>query len=111
MSPAEKQKVMGRLPDADREQMRKAMQIFDALPPLQRNQCLQAFTKFADMAPLERVRFMKNAQRWSQMSPDERKAWIDLVAHVPQWPPVSSPTMILPPMPSNFHPVVITNHG
>lgn len=110
LSTTEKEKALGTLSDADREQMKKAMQLFDALPPLQRNQCLRSFTKFANLSPLQRAQFLRNAQRWSAMSADERKAWIDLVEHVPQFPPVSSPTMIMPPMP-NFHPVVITNHG
>jgi hypothetical protein len=111
LSATEKEKAMGTLSDADQEQMQNAMRLFDALPPLQRSQCLRAFTKFANLTPLQRAQFIKNAQRWSGMSANDRKAWIDLVEHVPQWPPVSSPTMIMPPMPSNFHPVVSTNHG
>ena len=36
----------------------------------------------------EQAEFLKNAERWSQMSPAERQAWRDLVANVPQWPPL-----------------------
>ena len=39
------------------------------------------------------------------MSPKERQAWRDLVAHVPQWPPLP-PGFIMPPIAAaeNFPP-------
>ncbi len=111
LSPLEKQKTLGVLPEAEREQMQKTLDSFDQLPPLQRAQCVRAFGKFAQMSPQERNEFLKNAQRWSQMSLAERKAWGDLVAHVPQWKPLP-PSMIMPPSstpPKRLHPLVVTN--
>jgi len=111
----ERQKALGGLSGAERAQMEKAMLLFSNLPAPQRIECMQAYTKFAGMTPGERAEFLKNARRWSQMSVAERKAWIDLAAHVPQWPP--APAMIMPPMPSapparpNFQSVAATNHG
>jgi hypothetical protein len=96
LSPMEKQKALGGLSGAERMQMQKAMQMFGQLPPPQRIQCMQALAKFARLSPAERAAFLKNAQRWSQMSPAERKAWVDLVMHVPQWPP-APPAMLMPP--------------
>ncbi len=114
LSPLEKQKTLGALPEAERAQMQKTLDSFDQLPPPQRVQCIRAFGKFTEMSPEERDEFLKNAQRWSQMSLAERKAWSDLVAHVPQWKPVS-PAMIMPPVSANpapskkLHPSIATN--
>lgn len=119
LSAVEKQKTLGELPEAERVQMEKTLQTFDNLPPQERMQCIHAFGKFAGMSHQERAEFLKNAQRWSKMTPSERKAWRDLVAHVPQWPPMPSP-IIMPPMPSmpgappvpqDAHIIVATNHG
>jgi Protein of unknown function (DUF3106) len=107
----EKEKTLGALSGVERAQMEKTLATFDALPPQQRAQCVRAFTKFAGMSAQDRAEFLKNAERWSQMPPAERKAWRDLVAHVPQWPPLA----IMPPMPPKIqprvHPVVATNAG
>ena len=112
LSPLEKQKRrLGVLPEGERTQMQKTLDSFDKLPPLQRAQCIRAFGKFTEMSPQERGEFLKNAQRWSQMSLTERKARSDLVAHVPQWKPVS-PSMIMPPLsvpPKKLHPSIATN--
>jgi predicted Fe-S protein YdhL (DUF1289 family) len=110
LSPYEKQKALGMLPETDRAQMERAMQVFDKLPPPQRDECVRALSRFASMSPLQRTIFLRNARRWSQMSPSERKAWGDLVEHVPQWPPM--PIMPPPvPMPPSLHSVGFTNHG
>lgn len=113
LSPWEKQKALGGLSDPERTQMQKTLDTFEKLPPLQRIDCIRAFGKFANMNPPERAEFLRNAQSWSQMSPTERKAWSDLVAHVPQWKPVS-PAAIMPPIPppapKNYHPLIVTNH-
>jgi Protein of unknown function (DUF3106) len=111
MPPSEKQEALDGLSSIDRAQMKKTIEAFNQLPPPQRAQCISAFGKFADMSPQERAEFLRNAERWSQMSPADRKAWIDLVAHVPQWPP-AVPAMLMPPMPprSSLHPLVVTNH-
>jgi hypothetical protein len=107
----EKEKTLGTLSGAERAQMEKTLTAFDTLPPQQRAQCVRAFTKFAGMSAQERAEFLKNAERWSQMPAAERKAWRDLVAHVPQWPPL--PPALTPPMPPkiqpHFRPVVATN--
>lgn len=110
LAPYEEQKALGTLPETDRAQMERAMQIFGKLPQPQRGECIRALSKFAGMSPLQRAIFLRNAQRWSQMSPSERKAWGDLVEHVPQWPPM--PVVPPPvPMPPGLHTVAITNHG
>ena len=108
----EKQKTLNTLSDAEREQMEKTLQSFDQLPPLQRRDCIRAYTKFADMSSMERAEFLKNAQRWSQLSPKERQAWRDLVAQVPQWPPMPMENLV-PPKPAKvsprLHTVAATN--
>jgi hypothetical protein len=113
LTPAEKQKTLNTLSDAERQQMEKTLEMFGQLPRAQRQQCLRAFTEFAGMTAQEKQDFLKNAQRWSQMSPKERQAWRDLVAHVPEWPPM--PPQLMPPMPlppqlsQRVNPVVATN--
>jgi hypothetical protein len=107
----EKQKTLNTLSDAERAQMQKTLQIFEKLPPAQRFQCVRAFTEFAGMNPKDRAEFLKNAEHWSQMPPKERQAWRDLVAQVPQWPPLP-PSLIMPPLPPKIpraHPLVATN--
>jgi hypothetical protein len=113
LTPAEKQKALNTLSEVERNQMDKTLQSFEKLPAGQRLQCIRAFTKFASMSPPERAEFLKNAERWSQMSPAERQSWRDLVAHVPQWPPLP-PQFLMPPMPKitpHAHPVVATNNS
>jgi hypothetical protein len=95
---AEKQKTLGTLSETEREQMEKTLQSFDQLPPQQRLECIRAFTKFAGMSPQDRADFLKNAESWSQMPPKDRQIWRDLVAQVPEWPPLPQ-SFIQPPMP------------
>lgn len=114
LSPMEKQKALGELTGVERTQMAKTLQTFGKLPVPQRVECIRAFGKFATMSPEERAEFLKNAQRWSKMTPGERQAWRDLVAHVPQWPPLPPaimPPPPMPPMPHHLHAVADTNHG
>jgi hypothetical protein len=110
----EKQKALSGLSSPERVQMEKTIRTFDQLPLPQRMQCIRAFGKFADMSPQERTEFLRNAELWSQMSAADRKAWVDLVAHVPQWTPPPPPAIIMPPsLPSSrpdLHPQVVTNH-
>jgi hypothetical protein len=112
LTPVEKQKALGTLSDVEREQMEKTLRSFEKLPAGQRMESVHAFAKFAGMSASERSEFLKNAQRWSQMSPAERQAWRDLVANVPEWPPLP-PGFIAPPppppLPPGFHPMVATN--
>ena len=114
LTPMEKKKTLNTLSDAERQQMEKTLETFGKLPPAQRLQCIRAFTEFAGMSAQEKQDFLKNAQRWSQMSPKERQTWRDLVAHVPEWPPL--PPALMPPMPpmppqltQRLHPVAATN--
>lgn len=98
LTASEKQKALNTLSDTERLQMEKTLQSFDKLPAGQRLQCIRAYAKFAGMSPAERAEFLKNAERWAQMSPQERQAWRDVVANVPQWPPLPT-ALIMPPMP------------
>jgi hypothetical protein len=111
LTPAEKQKTLNTLSDAERQQMEKTLETFGQLPPVQRRQCIRAFTEFAGMSAQKKQDFLKNAQRWSQMSPKERQTWRDLVTHVPEWPPI--PPELMPPMPpqltQRLQPVAATN--
>src|SRR5271170_3060149 len=102
LTPDEKTKTLNTLSDAERAQMEKTLQAFDKLPGAQRFQCIRAFTEFASMSSKDRAEFLKNAERWSQLAPKERQAWRDLVAQVPQWPPL--PTSLLMPPPPKIHP-------
>jgi hypothetical protein len=112
LTPVEKQKVLGTLSTAEQQQMEQTLQAFKKLPPGQREECIRSFAKFAGLSTADRAEFLKNAQRWSQMSPAERQAWCDLVANVPEWPPLP-PGFITPPppppLPPGFHPMVATN--
>ena len=111
LTPAEKSAALNTLSAAERAQMEKTLQSFDKLPPPQRSQCVRNFARFAGMSPQERAEFLKNAEKWAQMSPKERRAWTDLVAHVPQWPPLPT-ALIMPPLPpglKNLRPPVATN--
>lgn len=114
LSTLEKQQAIDALSNNERAQIEKTMLVFDKLPAPQRIECLVAFTKFANLSPGARVEFLRNAQRWSRMTATERKAWVDLVVHVPQWPPLP-PALLMPPppppLPPNFHPVTVTNHS
>ncbi|HUA68574.1 MAG TPA: DUF3106 domain-containing protein [Candidatus Saccharimonadales bacterium] len=110
LAPDEKQEALNTLSDAERTQMEKTLQTFDKLPPGQREECIHAFAKFASMNELEKREFLKNAQRWSQMSPADRQTWRDLVANVPQWPPLPQGfIMPPPPLPPDSHSVATTN--
>jgi hypothetical protein len=115
LTAAEKEKTLGTLSAAEREQMKKTLQSFDQLPPQQRLECVRAFTKFAGLSPQDRADFLKNAERWAQMPPKDRQAWRDLVVHVPEWPPLPQ-TLIMPPMPplpgaEKINPAVATNQN
>ncbi|HTV40420.1 MAG TPA: DUF3106 domain-containing protein [Candidatus Sulfotelmatobacter sp.] len=122
LSTAEKQKALGELTGIEARQMERTMQTFDKMPMRQRIQCVRAFGKFSNMSSEERAEFLKNAQLWSKMTPSERQAWRDLVAHVPQWPPIPT-AAIMPPIPpaitphvppltpQNIRTIAATNHS
>jgi hypothetical protein len=109
LTPDEKMETLNTLSDAERGQMEKTLQVFDKMPPGQRVECINAFAKFASMDASERAEFLKNAARWSQMSPAERQAWRDLVAHVPEWPPL--PAGFVVPIPVESNSAAATNHN
>jgi hypothetical protein len=91
LTPGEKEKALKTLSAAEQAEMQKTLQSFEHLPPPQRLMCLRNYAKFAGMSNVDRSEFLKNAEHWSQMSPAERQTWRDLVAHVPEWPPVPPP--------------------
>jgi hypothetical protein len=113
LTPVEKQQTLKTLSAAERAQMEKTLQTFDKLPPKQRFTCLRNYAKFAGMNATERAEFLKNAESWSKMSPKERQTWRDLVAQVPQWPPMPPATVppnLIPHMsPKIPRPSVATN--
>lgn len=124
LSPEEKQKALGELAPSELKQMDTTLQAFGNLPAHQRAECIHAFGKFASMSRVERTEFLKNAQRWSKMTPSERQAWRDLVAHVPEWPPLPTaaltpplppgimpPAFPAPPPSQNMRVVAATNHS
>ena len=113
LTPVEKQQMLNTLSATERVQMEKTLQTFETLPPKQRLTCLRNYAKFAGMSAAERAEFLKNAEKWSQMSPKERQTWRDLVAHVPQWPPMPPttvpPNLIPHALPKIPRPSVATN--
>ena len=95
LTASEKKAALNTLSAAERGQMEKTLKSFEQLPPPQRLLCLRNYARFTGMSAAERAEFLKNADRWSQLPPKERQAWRDLVAHVPQWPPM--PPVPVPP--------------
>ncbi len=87
LSPREKEKILGALPDAERGGMDKTLQAFEKLPPDQRSLCVSSFRKFANMTPEERAQFLKKAERWKETPPDDRQTWRMLVTKLPPLPP------------------------
>ncbi len=113
LTAAEKQSTLSSLSEVEREQMEKTLKTFEKLPPQQRYLCIRNYAKFAGMSPAERATFLKNAESWSKLPPQERQAWRDLVAQIPQWPPMPPPRVpanIIPPtLPKMQPPGVATN--
>jgi len=105
----EKQQALGILPEGERAAMEKTLQSFDKLSPQQRLLCLRNYAKFSEMSGKERAEFLKNAELWSRMSPAERKSWRDLVANVPQWPPLPMPPPPPQVVPKVNRPAMATN--
>lgn len=112
LTPDEKTQTLATLSQAERTQMEKTLKSFEQLPAQQRQQCVKNYAKFAGMGVAERAEFLKSAEHWSQMSPQERQAWRDLVARVPQWPPLPPivPPNLIPHLPPKIaRPSVATN--
>ena len=95
LTPDEKKQTLDSLSTEERFQMQKTLEAFGKLTSVQKYQCIQNYARFAGMSDMDRAEFLKNAERWSQMSAVERQAWRDLVANVPDWPPL--PASIFPP--------------
>ena len=87
LSEGQRKKVLGTIPDSERQQMETAMKKFQDLPQALRQHCIDSFTKLATMSPEERSEFLKNAERWEAMPPSERQAWRELVNKLPPLPP------------------------
>ena len=105
LTAVEKKEALKTLSAAERRQMEKTLQSFEQLPPSQRLLCVRNYAKFTGLSAAERAEFLKNADRWSQLSPQERQAWRELVARVPQWPPmppVPVPPNLVPHLPANI---------
>ena len=111
LTPAEKQKVLNTVSEAERKQIEKTLARFEQLPQAKREQCIGNFEKFASLSLDERQQFLKNAERWKLMSPDERQAWRELVRKLaPPRPPLPPGIARLPrPRPRSTAPAVATN--
>jgi hypothetical protein len=96
LTPDERAKSLRHLSEAEREAMEQTLNAFGELTAEQRQVCLRSFEKFAGMSLAERQRFLRNAQAWQRMTPTERERWRELVARVPDLPPLP-PGMVLPP--------------
>lgn len=95
LTPDEKAQTLATLSTEERAQMQHTLEAFERLSPRQQGECVQNYARFAGMTAADRAEFLRNAERWSQMSPAERQTWRDLVANVPDWPPL--PASIFPP--------------
>lgn len=99
LAPAEKEKALAPFSEAERRQMEKTLRAFENLPKTQREQCIRSVEEFASMSLAERQQFLKNVERWRLMQPEERQAWRELLAKVPEWPPMPPE---YPPMPPDL---------
>lgn len=91
----EKDRTLGTLSEAERDQMKKVLEKFNDLPGVVRRKCIESFRTFANMSAEERNQFLKNAERWQSMTPSERQAWRELVQKTPDYPPM--PPLVPPP--------------
>lgn len=101
LTPAEKEKVLATLSEAERRQMEKTLAAFATLTPPQRQRCIASFAKFSSLSPEDQQEFLKNAGRWAQMSATERQSWRELVSTVPKVPPLPPMPRRTPPLPPN----------
>src|SRR5204863_8166656 len=90
-------RVLGRLPENERQEMQNTLDAFERLTPDQRRSCISAFNKFTQMKPQARDLFIKNAARWSAMTQEERNTWKSLVNDLPPLPTEAQ----LPPWPES----------
>ena len=78
-SPADKDKVMGRLTPIEHEQMQKTLSTFTNLSKDERVEAIEGFRKFAALSENERMAFLSTAQRWREMSEKDRQFWRAIV--------------------------------
>jgi len=97
LTEADRQRTLQTLPEPERQQMEKTLQVFEKMPKDQQERCIRAFGRLAGMTEEERQEFLINAGRWSEMSRAERQAWRNLVQKLPE-PPLP-PGLRRPPMP------------
>lgn len=103
LTPAEADKVLATLSEAERRQMEKTLAAFEKLTPAQRQQCVVSFSRFASLDGGEQQEFLKNAERWAQMTPAERQSWRELVSNAPRLPPLPELTRKLQSLPRPPH--------
>ncbi|MEO7299197.1 MAG: DUF3106 domain-containing protein [Verrucomicrobiota bacterium] len=101
MNADEKQKTLQALSNSERLEMEKSLQKFQQLAPAQRRHCIESFSKLSTMNAMERKQFLRKAEVWQNMSAADRKAWRELVAKLPQMPPLPPGLKIVstPPVP------------
>ncbi len=95
LSPKEQQKTLEILPPGERDEIERALKVFEELPPEQRRMCIESFVKLKRMSREEVNQFLKNAARWQAMSPRERETWRSLIKILP--PPSLDAAPPLPP--------------
>jgi hypothetical protein len=96
LSRAQQERTFEELPESERQDIQKTLDIFAKLSPEQRRVCVESFDKFALLPPPERASFLRNAARWQQMTPQDRAAWKQLVTKLPPLPPTP---VVEPPKP------------
>jgi uncharacterized protein DUF3106 len=111
LTPAEQQKVLGKLSESERLEMEKSLQKFRSMSLEQRKLCLSSFEKLASLSPDQRLQFLKNAERWKLVTPEQRRAWRNLVRNLPPLPPGfgSGPEPPLPPGLNRLAAPMVTN--
>ena len=93
LTPREKSKILGAMPEEDRRQIEHTLQSFERLSEAERERCLRGFKKFVPLSAEQRQAFLRNAELWQAMTPAERQLWREVVKHArPPLPlPPSSP--------------------
>ncbi|MCX6902373.1 MAG: DUF3106 domain-containing protein [Verrucomicrobia bacterium] len=120
LPPKESSRILERMGDRERMQMKRALENFSRLPASKREDCLRGFEKFNDLTPEERQQFLSNAERWQNMSAKDRQLWRELVARlrpapplppgfVPKTPPLPPGLLQRPPLPSSGTRALTTN--
>jgi hypothetical protein len=96
MSPAQKQKVLDRLPDGERQRVERALSALEKLTTAERRAGLEAVGRLVSMTGEQQQQLFANAERWKTLPESERKVWVKLAGHLPPLPPGAGG---LPPAP------------